>query len=354
MFAQPTIPEFPLGKASLQGQTAIITGATSGIGHELGFQLLRLGLSHLIIGVRSLQRGAAARLSLLADEEVQKVNSSARVTVLELDLARYESVVSFAHKILDLPEKRLDLLVLNAGINLAEYQETPDGNEACMQVNLLSNSFLSLLLLPLIQKTSATYYQAAAETVQRPTITWLGSMGHAFHSPDLAQLLPSNASILDYFSSRDTYSRFRRYSDTKLFVILFVRELADRIAASSSSSKEGAGVVVVNNVCPGTVATGADNNLPFYVRIPMNLNRAARGRSVPDGARAVLWAARGNLQKPGSAAGWNGVYIADGKIQEPTPFANSPEGREFAKKLWAEIVSQGRKLDGRIGEGLGN
>lgn len=130
MFAQPTIPEFPLGKTSLQGQTAIVTGATSGIGHELGFQLLRLGLSHLIIGVRSLQRGAAARLSLLADERVQKVNPSARVTILELDLARYESVVTFARKVLDLPEKRLDLLVLNAGINLAEYHETPDGNEA--------------------------------------------------------------------------------------------------------------------------------------------------------------------------------------------------------------------------------
>lgn len=181
-----------------------------------------------------------------------------------------------------------------------------------MQVNLLSNSFLSLLLLPLIQKTSATYYQDAGETVQRPTITWLGSMGHAFHSPDLARLLPSTSSILDHFSSRDTYSRFRRYSDTKLFVILFVRELAERIAASSGQD----GVVVANNVCPGTVATGADDNLPFYVRIPMNLNRAARGRSVDDGARAVLWAARGSLQKPGSAAGWNGVYIADGQIQE--------------------------------------
>ncbi|KAK8036128.1 hypothetical protein PG993_008742 [Apiospora rasikravindrae] len=348
MFAQPTIPEFPLGTSSLQGQTAIITGATSGIGQELGFQLLRLGLSHLIIGVRSLQRGAAARLALLADERVQKLSQSAHITILELDLTRFDSVVSFARKVLDLPENRLDLLVLNAGINLAEYQQTPDGNEACMQVNLLSNSFLSLLLLPLIQKTSATYYQSADEGVQRPTITWLGSMGHAFHSPDLATLLPNNVSILDYFSSVDTYSRFRRYSDTKLFVILFVRELADRIA------KDDDAVVVVNNVCPGTVATGADNNLPFYVRIPMNLNRAARGRSVADGARAVLWAARGNLQKPGSANGWNGVYVADGKIQDPAPFATSPEGREFAKKLWAEIVSQGRKLENHMGEGLGS
>ncbi|KAK8063057.1 hypothetical protein PG997_015154 [Apiospora hydei] len=347
MFAQPTIPEFPLGPASLQGQTAIITGATSGIGQELGFQLLRLGLGHLIIGARSLQRGAASRLALLADERVQALNQSAHITVLELDLTRYDSVVSFARKFLDLPEKRLDLLVLNAGINLAEYQQTPDGNEACMQVNLLSNSFLSLMLLPLIQKTSATYYQSVDESVQRPTITWLGSMGHAFHSPDLATLLPSNVNILDYFSAVDTYSRFRRYSDTKLFVILFVRELADRIVKDDA-------VVIVNNVCPGTVATGADNNLPFYVRIPMNLNRAARGRTVADGARAVMWAARGNLQKPESGDGWNGVYVANSKIQDPAPFANTPEGREFAKKLWDEIVSKGRQLDSGMGDGLGS
>ncbi|KAK8054464.1 hypothetical protein PG994_009531, partial [Apiospora phragmitis] len=325
--------------SSLRGQTAIITGATSGIGQELGFQLLRLGLSHLIIGVRSLQRGASARLSLLADERVQKLNQSAHVTILELNLTRYDSVVAFAQKVLDLPEKRLDLLVLNAGINLAEYQQTPDGNEACMQVNLLSNSFLSLMLLPLIQQTSAKYYQAADETVQRPTITWLGSMGHAFHSPDLATLVPDNVSILDYFSSVDTYSRFRRYSDTKLFVILFVRELAERITKNQDA------VVVVNNVCPGTVATGADNNLPFYVRI-----------HEPQPGRAGTFCGRRGPRRltPGSANGWNGVYMADGKIQDPAPFANSLEGREFTRKLWAEIVNKGRKLDSRMGEGLGS
>lgn len=182
----------------------------------------------------------------------------------------------------------------------------------CMQVNVLSNGILSLLLLPLIQDTSKNHYLTTDEITQRPTITWLGSMGHALHSPDLSKLLHDDVSILDHYASVKSYTRIRRYPDTKLFVVLFVRELAGHITSGKGSQP----AVIVNSVCPGTVSTGADNNLPFWLRIPMNLNRAARGRSVNEGARAVLWATRGGLHKQEGQDDWNGVYIADSKVQE--------------------------------------
>lgn len=68
--------------------------------------------------------------------------------------------------------------------------------------------------------------------------------------------------------------------------------------------------VVIDNVCPGTCDTTADDNLPFYLRIPMNLNRRLRGRSVEEGARALVYAA--------TAVGMedSGAYLANNVVSK--------------------------------------
>lgn len=73
-------------------------------------------------------------------------------------------------------------------------------------------------------------------------------------------------------------------------------------------SDGGGGAVVVDNVCPGTCDTRADDNLPFYLRIPMNLNRRLRARSAEDGARALVFAATGVGRED------SGAYLADGVV----------------------------------------
>lgn len=68
--------------------------------------------------------------------------------------------------------------------------------------------------------------------------------------------------------------------------------------------------VVVDNVCPGTCDTTADDNLPFYLRIPMNLNRRLRARSAQEGARALVYAA--------TAVGMedSGAYLANNVVSK--------------------------------------
>jgi NAD(P)-dependent dehydrogenase (short-subunit alcohol dehydrogenase family) len=158
-----------------------------------------------------------------------------------------------------------------------------------MQINLLSNAYLSFLLLPLLTLSPT------------PRITWLGSMGQGFHSLR-ATSLPSP--ILPYYASPATYARLSRYPDTKFFVALFCREFAARLPKEARH-------VQVNNVCPGTVDTGADNALPFWLRWPMNWNRQVRGRRVEDGARAVVLAVLGEME--GDKDG-NGVYVANNAV----------------------------------------
>jgi NAD(P)-dependent dehydrogenase (short-subunit alcohol dehydrogenase family) len=151
--------------------------------------------------------------------------------------------------------------------------------------------------LPLLQKTSRSYYTAGIgqqEARHYPTITWVGSLAQSFNSLARSQLDLSTP-ILPYFASPSNYSRISRYADTKLFVAMFVREMAKHLTpprrAGSNKRSIGEGVVVVNNLCPGTVDTAVDNNLPFWLRIPMNLNRKLRARTVQEGARTLIYAA---------------------------------------------------------------
>ena len=82
----------------------------------------------MILGVRNTKKGEDARQSLLADNEVQRVNPKAKVKVLQLDLIDERSVASFATRVLD-GESRLDVLLCNAGINLARWEQSPSGHE---------------------------------------------------------------------------------------------------------------------------------------------------------------------------------------------------------------------------------
>ena len=76
----------------------------------------------------------------------------------------------------------------------------------------------------------------------------------------------------------------------------------------SISNESGNGAITINNLCPGTVDTAADNNMPFYLRWPMNFNRRLRSRTVEEGARALVYAAVVAGEKS------HGQYISNNEI----------------------------------------
>ena len=112
----------------LTGYTIIVTGATAGLGYESALQLLRLKASNIIIGVRSIARGNEAKRELLSDPEVQRVNPDATIRILRLDLNDNESIIKFADSV-NKESSELDVLLLNAGINLGRYTKSSTGHE---------------------------------------------------------------------------------------------------------------------------------------------------------------------------------------------------------------------------------
>ena len=116
------------------GRTAVVTGATGGLGYETALALAKAG-SEVILTGRDDQKGRSAL------EKIRREVTGVRATYERLDLASLASVVDFAQRMH--ARHSLDLLINNAGVMaLPRRQTTADGFE--MQFwNKLSGSLRS-------------------------------------------------------------------------------------------------------------------------------------------------------------------------------------------------------------------
>lgn len=104
---------------SLAGQTAVVTGSNGGLGLEASRQMLALGLSRLIMGVRDVAKGERAATALRTQFP------QARVDVWALSQESFDSVRAFAARCAS-DTDRLDVVVLNAAFATAEWAITAD------------------------------------------------------------------------------------------------------------------------------------------------------------------------------------------------------------------------------------
>lgn len=119
-----TLP-YPTTKRS--GQTIIVTGANVGLGLEAARHLTRLDAEKVILAVRTLEKGEAAKRSI--EESTRRTGV---VEVWQLDLSSYESVKQFVRKAEGL--KRLDAIIENAGIATTVYKSTEDNESTITTV----------------------------------------------------------------------------------------------------------------------------------------------------------------------------------------------------------------------------
>src|SRR6266545_899337 len=115
----------------LTERTAIVTGANSGIGRVAARELARAG-AHVILAVRSTDKGEAAAASMPGEVDVRR-----------LDLADLASVRDFADGV----KGDVDLLINNAGVMAVPESRTADGFEMQIGTNHLGHFALTNLLL---------------------------------------------------------------------------------------------------------------------------------------------------------------------------------------------------------------
>ena len=238
---QFTRPKPLPASTNLAGEVAIVTGSNVGLGFSASQQLLRLGLSHLIMAVRSQARGDAAAAQL------RRGFPSAKVSVWIVDMESYDSVQTFAKRCGSLP--RIDIVLLNAGLIKAPYTVTPaTGYEMTLQVNYLSTALLTILLLPILKA------KKVHGSPRPPTLSIVGS--------DLMyeNEVEAKGPVLPQFQRPRTFSQFPWYGKSKFLQTFFVSKLAEFVSPED---------VLVNMANPGM--TGGTDFFRGYSAIMLKL-----------------------------------------------------------------------------------
>ncbi|KAJ7739827.1 hypothetical protein B0H16DRAFT_60132 [Mycena metata] len=293
----------------LTGRTYIVTGSNTGIGLGLATHLASLRPAQLILAVRDLKKGEAAKETIL-----KQTDYKGSLEVWQLDMADFASVKRFAERAkADL--KRLDGVDLNAGIHVWEWGTTVDGWERTLQVNVLATGLLALLLLPLLQATTKLDPPHPGASKTAPHLTITGSAGMF-----LAKWVErTGANLLETLNSESKSDIMSRYFTTKLFSLYLTREIANLLQAKG---------VIVNVVDPGLCTSELARDLPLS---PTGLWLFQKiGWPPAKGALNLLYA----LLQPTS----QGAYIT-ACAEYPAPaWTLTKKGLDLQAKFWSEMV----------------
>jgi len=300
LFGFATTVDEVIAGVDLSGKTAVVTGASSGLGLQTVATLASAG-AEVVAAVRdpdSFRSGT---------HWVQLGELTTRIDAIPLDLARLDSVRAAGQAIASKFPK-VDILINNAGVMFTPPNTTADGFELQFGVNHVAHYLLTTLLLPQLRAAAAASGDARVVT--------LTSEAHRRWGIDLD----------DINFERRGYDTFLAYGQAKSANILMTIELHRRFGANG---------ITALAVHPGTCAT----NLGRYMDratakklFAMSTDTFApeNMKSVAQAAATTVWAAT----EP-SLAGRGGAYLADCQIAEANAAATDPA---TAQRLW--VLSQ--------------
>ncbi len=161
---------------NLKENVTIITGASTGIGEELAYQLAAQG-AHLVLTARRV-----SELERVA-EHVQKISPGTKVITVSADIA----VEADCKKIIDAAMTefgRIDTLINNAGMTMwAKFEDIDDVSMLAriMQVNYMGAVYCTHFALPHLKKSTGRIVGIASLTalVGVPTRTGYAASKHA-------------------------------------------------------------------------------------------------------------------------------------------------------------------------------
>lgn len=297
----------PYPTTDFTNQTVIVTGANVGLGLEAARHFTRLNAAKVILAVRSVSKGEAAKQSIESTTKRTGI-----VEVWPLDLASYASVKAFAAKAAALP--RLDAVVENAGVAPSEWSMAED-NELTITVNFISTMLLAILLLPALRRSAQEFH-----TVPRLSIVTSGTHRRS----NLPQWKTENT--FETLNDKTKQSMETRYPESKLLEVFAVRELVTRMSSTEP-------LVVVNMVDPSLCHSELARDAGWGIW----LLKLVLARTTEVGGRTLVHGASSGKES-------HGQYMEDGRVRDDrvSAFVKSEEGQEAQKKIWKEL---GEKLD---------
>jgi NAD(P)-dependent dehydrogenase (short-subunit alcohol dehydrogenase family) len=267
----------------MKDKTVVITGATSGIGEVAADRLAQKG-ARIVFVARDHERGQEAlrHFRAIAGHDNHAVHYA------DLSLIAEQKQVA---ELIAASEPEIDVLINNAGAMFTSRQIMADGLEKTFALNHMSYFTMTNVLLPKLKA--------------RARIVSTASDAHK-----------GNKLNFDDLQSEKGYSSFGVYGKSKLCNILFMRELARRIAGTG---------VTANCLHPGFVATrfGHEGSgfLTSLIKIGQNF-----ALTPEQGAQTIIY-----LASSPEVEGQSGGYYVKSKLATPTREALNDAD---AKRLW--------------------
>ncbi|KAI3792656.1 hypothetical protein L2E82_06543 [Cichorium intybus] len=279
--------------------TAIITGATSGIGAETARVLAKRGV-RLVMPARNLKAAEENKARILSEFP------DSEIIVMNLDLSSLHSVRSFVSdfEALNLP---LNLLINNAGKFSQNHCISEDGMEMTFATNYLGHFLLTELLMKnMVETANITGVQGRIVNVSSGIHTWF--------SGDLIR------SLGQITRDKSQYDATRAYAISKLANVLHTKELARRLEQMEAN-------VTVNCVHPGIVRTGLTRDHKGFVTDLVFFLASKLLKTIPQAAATTCYVATHPRLENVS-----GKYFVDCNEASPSKVAcNQEEG----VRLWS-------------------
>jgi NAD(P)-dependent dehydrogenase (short-subunit alcohol dehydrogenase family) len=269
-----------------EGRTALITGATTGIGKETAIALAEQEFT-IVFTARSKESGEATQ------REIIDRSGNLNVSFLLCDLSSLDSVRSMCEKFAQ-QHKSLNILINNAGVMEHERIVSHDGFEMDFAVNYLAPFLLTNLLLPLLKAGSPARIVNVSSSLYR--------QGHI---------------DFDDLQSEKHFNYYQAYANSKLALTLFTKELSRALTGTG---------VTVNALHPGVVATRMNTRNIAHMNFAVRFVYGKTLLSPKRGAATSIYVATSP-----EVEGISGEYFEKKKVVSVISLANDTA---LAEALW--------------------
>ncbi|MEX0723472.1 MAG: SDR family oxidoreductase [Gracilimonas sp.] len=269
----------------MNNKLCIITGANSGIGFETTKALAEKG-AYIVMVCRNEDKAETARKQIIEE------TSNRGIDIVLCDFAIQSEIRKAAEEIKKNYDK-IDVLINNHGFLASEKEETVDGLEMTFAVNHIGYFLFTNLLLDHIKAAASGRIISVASEAHRA-----------------GEFDPENIQLDENFSP------WKAYGNSKLFNIMFTKELARRVADTN---------VTANSLHPGVVASNFAQSGSWIMKTLFTIGKPFFVSPKKGAATSIYLASSNDIKNV------NGAYFRNKKVATPSKTARDENA---AKELW--------------------